>query len=246
MCDDDLKCVCHSDGGLCINSSDFYVEDDATHFPLYVPDASKLISDGKDIFDRTVRMFIQMSAGEVIGFVASSLVAIGACFILGTYFYRCMKQPSCRMPRFWDNSWRVDTLQLANSTEEMERQNNKDKMVASVLYNMRVESATVLSEENSGDITQNHRTFYRSELPPLPDVGRIISIIGSHYVNDSIIPNDVDETLTVDGTANDSRTSGVNDLNSGRGTAPDLGILPRSQPRRRDRLRSRSRLFAEE
>jgi hypothetical protein len=245
VCDDELQqCICpftdFGPGGVCNETSDLSFVLDMAYGPLYVTDSSGLISDHKDIFDRTARMFIQMSPGEVLGFIASSLVAVGVCFIIGTHFVRCIRQPGCRMPRLWDNEWSLDAARgLRFGMEEGERQ-NKDKMVASVLHNMRVESNAPCPVEDPNDTatSPHERIFYRSELPPLPGVGRVISVVGSTYVNDSLVPNDIDETMTLDGTADDSRTSGVNDLNSGRGVAPDI---PRTQYPS-NQLRSRSRL----
>ena len=204
------------------NKFDFPI--DISSASLYVLDSAELVSASKNIFDHTARMFILMTPGEVIGFIATSLVVMGLCFILGSYFYRCIQKPSCNIGRFCDKEWRVDSIwygstRLADTIETVNRR-DKDKMVASVLHNLRVESTLPTShfDAENGSNDEEERTFWRSEIPPLPGVGRIVSVVGATYVNDSIVPTDIDETRTIDGTANDSRTSGENDMNSSHGT----------------------------
>ena len=213
--------------------------------PLYLPNSADLKSDDRNILDFTARMFIQMNAGEVLGFVATSLVAIGAFFILVSYCYRCLRRPNWRLSQFWDKEWRVDTPW--QGAHETTGSSDKDKMVASVLHHMRIEPTMPDSTDFLNDCTgelgedvEERRTFYRSELPPLPGVGRVISVIGSTFVNDSIVLDDLDETMTIDGTAHDSRTSGIHDLNSEYGIVDrngrniqEIEMIPRSQTRRR-------------
>lgn len=260
---DDFVGICDYDTGVCScpTSTFLDVEPDFCGITMnfetissstkYVEYSSSLESDDKGIFDFTKRMFIQMNAGEVIGFVATSLITIGACFIIFTCCYRCIKQRRTNIcPARWnDNEWRVDTIwQVVESSRvgvTGTRRSNKDKMVATVLHSMRVDSTFSAAHSNSTD----DRTFYRSEMPPLPGAGRIVTIVGANFVDDSILPFETDDNLTIDGTAQDSATSHAQELDSHRCTAMDECIdedsvcarsveQPISRPQTRRRLRN--------
>jgi hypothetical protein len=93
VCDFDTgKCFCPSsivDGDSSheintpCNSTNFIGDEDLIQISrVYMSNASLLIDDDKGLLDATLRMFIQMDVGEVFGFVASSLLAIGSVTML--------------------------------------------------------------------------------------------------------------------------------------------------------------------
>ena len=209
----------------------------------YVTDSSKLKDDGKNILDHAARMFTQMSMGEVVSFVACSLLVVVSCTILLIHMVKFSRQQPDFLSVFsrWfprSNAWKVDLSPWAASQYqgEQDEDDDKDKMVASVLHNLRVDNvamginneyheqvdtlegldaarvdghSTHNCDEGSihEEITQ-HRTILRSQLPPLPGVGRVLSIPGFTFVDDSMQINSDDDRLTAaETTALGSRTS---------------------------------------
>lgn len=168
---------------------------------FYVRDSSSLEDDDKNLFDATLRMFIQMDVGEVIGFVASSLLAIGSITLFSFSISRFLRTKHGRftnMFKFWKREWRIDRLSLNNRMRAPSRM-NKDKMIATVIHNSRIEAAQEndlsLDErlEYIEDVDEtNHKNetvyFERSDLPPLPTstLGRVIYVIGATLLNDTI------------------------------------------------------------
>eukprot|EP00551_Chaetoceros_affinis_P007241 CAMPEP_0203670872 /NCGR_PEP_ID=MMETSP0090-20130426/6833_1 /ASSEMBLY_ACC=CAM_ASM_001088 /TAXON_ID=426623 /ORGANISM="Chaetoceros affinis, Strain CCMP159" /LENGTH=1032 /DNA_ID=CAMNT_0050535845 /DNA_START=281 /DNA_END=3379 /DNA_ORIENTATION=+ len=211
----------------------------------YVSHPSMLKDDGKNILDHAARMFITMSVGEVISFVACSLLVVVSFTIISIYLVTVLRQRRDILsfcPRWISraNDWRTDMVEHWSSLQSQRTdQADKDKMVASVLHNMRVQNTAhgiehgfeeeigniddnFLGEsQNQHEATENQnnlnnhvaeetRTIFRSQLPPLPGsgVGRILSIPGYTYVDDTIQFNDQDELLTAaERTAIGSRTS---------------------------------------
>lgn len=232
---DEFSGICNYTSGTCgcpefgpdtcnITMAKFPLHDTSNDL-LYVQNSLFLQSNEKDLMDRTARMFHKMSPGEVLGFVTSSLIAIGACYIIGTYMYKCItrSQTFC-LPRFFKKDWHITKIGLIpNDSNVIANRNNKDKVVASVLHNMRVEPTDPTNSQDSEVSSVSvERTFLRSLMPPLPGLGRIIDVVDSRYVDDSIIPMGADgNSMAVDGTAHESVTSGLLDLNSDHGIAGD-------------------------
>lgn len=188
---------------------------------IYFLTADALKDDKKDIFEQTARMFNTMSLGDVIGFVACSLVTVLLFIIVILFLIRMCRQErnfNLRLQKlhdcfqfFWHRSdWTVNAMQAnADGHSENDRNRNKDKMIASVLVDMRLHndgSREEAQEEKKTDIQGNYpkndmsekhqdtnttsthglkRTFIRSELPPLPNLGRILLIPGCNFVDDS-------------------------------------------------------------
>ncbi len=209
----------------------------------YVTDSSVLQDDEKNILDHAARMFVQMSVGEVISFVACSLLVVVTITILFIYTVKLLRQRTdCLsiLPRWFprSNAWKVDLTQWALPYGQRDSENSdKDKMVASVLHNLRVDNtamgidielhedfdifdgeehedpnaeitATSLPNNSEVDVTRQERTILRSQLPPLPGIGRVLSIPGFRYVDDSMMISNDDDVLTiVEATAAGSRTS---------------------------------------
>jgi hypothetical protein len=194
------------------NSTNFISDEDLIQISrVYMTDASLLIDDDKGLLDATLRMFIQMDVGEVIGFVASSLLAIGSVtmLIFGVVrFVRIKHGRILTLQNIWRRDWRVDTISNVAQLDS-NRQSNKDKMVASVLHNMRVETSRntdishderleyVDSIEGGGD--DGCRVFERSEIPALPhsSAGRVISVIGATFMNNSLDLREEEDSDTV-------------------------------------------------
>ncbi len=219
---------------------------DVSEHPLlreyYVNDTTELMDDGKNILDFAVRMFVQMSIGEVISFVATSLLVVVTCTIVSINTFKIIRQRrsiSSFCIRLFSRSseWRSDMHQCSDAGGHSE----KDKMVASVLYNLRVRNATDgiysdvpnevgsinhseiqerscdTNQQRFGNIENDEQIILRSQLPPLPVVGRIVSIPGFTYIDDSlhIMNTRRDDTLTViEETAVGSRSSRVSQLES--------------------------------
>lgn len=216
----------------------------------YVANSDELEDDERDAFDHITRMFIKMSVGEVFSFVAYSLLILVSFTIVTMYMIRVVSQRRniiTFFPRWlskWvtnSNEWRVDKSQWSlNRQNNGNGQGNKDKMVANVLHNMRIQSNAAgiqpdfleatggigdhietqhrqVFEIDSSAVARNDETIImndeqiilRSQLPPLPGVGRILSIPGFTYIDDSIqIDNEDDILTTAEGTAvAHSRTS---------------------------------------
>jgi len=236
---DDFVGVCDYDTGVCNCPTSIFLEPEAelcdvnmnfetaNSSGIYVNYSSSLESDEKGILDFTKRMFIQMNAGEVLGFVATSLITIGACFIIFTCCYRCVKQRSTNIfsARWHDKEWHVDTIWQAMETSRIgwrgSRRSNKDKMVASILHNMRVDSAFSANQSNSLSTATDDRIFYRSEMPPLPGAVRIVTVVGAKFIDDSLLAYENEDDLTIDGTFRDSVTSNAQELDSHHCTAMD-------------------------
>jgi len=219
--------------GKCYDEKLFGVENEislsyyAEHSSMmehYIPNSSELIDDEKHFLDHAARMFITMSVGEFVSFVAYSLLVVTTCVVLIIYTVKFLRQadsPSAIFSCNWlkrSNAWRTDTQWSSSQNNETGNMGNanKDKMVASVLHNMRVETAfiedgqsLVASINQNDQIYETERTILRSQLPPLPGVGRVVSIPGFAFFDDSIhIGNHDDDNLTIiDGTAAGTRTS---------------------------------------
>ena len=208
----------------------------------YVSNSGELEDDERDAFDHITRMFIKMSVGEVFSFVAYSLLVLVSFAIVTMYIFKVVSQRGNIITFFprWlsklvsnSNEWRVDMIQWSLNRQS-DDQGNKDKMVATVLHNMRVQNNAAggiqpdflqdtgtiddhietqhrqVFEIDSSAVSRNdQQTILRSQLPPLPGVGRILSIPGFTYVDDSIQMSNQDEVLTtLEGTAvAHSRTS---------------------------------------
>lgn len=234
--DDDTTC-----------NTDFSV-DLSEHYILkeyYISDSSKLKDDNKNILDHAARFLITMSVGEVVSFVACSLLVVVSFTIISIYSVKLLRQRQIifsLIPRWLSRSkdWRVDmTLTTFSRNQETENsgRRNKDKVVASILHDMRVQNATdgiergfhqdvesveggfqaetqnnnvsVINSSVANEENQNRQhTILRSDLPPLPGVGRILSIPGFQYIDDSVQISNEDGLLTgTEGTAIGSRTS---------------------------------------
>ena len=199
----------------------------------YVTNTTFLQDDPRDFDDKVSRMFAQLSSGEVVGLVASFMLFIMFSYLIWHQVLKCYRQ------RLLGNSLSrvkssVNSLSglLRNSSlaslnrqgtddDEMDspptnrrppgnsRDTQKDKMVATLLVQNRIESTalaerieqqarlelagmganTISTEQTNGaDEISNQEPptlINRSELPQLPDGGRILAVIGAHIVEDN-------------------------------------------------------------
>eukprot|EP00555_Chaetoceros_dichaeta_P015527 CAMPEP_0198274126 /NCGR_PEP_ID=MMETSP1447-20131203/59181_1 /TAXON_ID=420782 /ORGANISM="Chaetoceros dichaeta, Strain CCMP1751" /LENGTH=518 /DNA_ID=CAMNT_0043968121 /DNA_START=64 /DNA_END=1620 /DNA_ORIENTATION=+ len=237
VCDYKGDCMCS--GILCaiqvvdFNALDVSVKD------YYFRNDDSLVDDTQDILQQTLLMFHHMTVGDVIGFVACSLVAVMMGVVVILFLIRMIRpdkngnlrlQKICGFQLFWHKSeWTVSAMQSSandNSNVNVNRNRNKEKMVASVLVDMRihhndimdvdqeikstgmhatcVEKGTLGTKKKSNVVTshRSERTFIRSELPALPNPGRIVFIPGSKFIDDSPLQLEDNEYLSnLEGTA---------------------------------------------
>jgi hypothetical protein len=195
------------------NSTNFISDEDLTKIStVYMSKTSMLIDDDKGLLDATLRMFIQMDVGEVIGFVASSLLTIGSVTMLVFGIVRFARTKQGRFLTFQNilrREWRADTISHGPQLDS-NRRSNKDKMVASVLHSIRVETSRntdfthderleYVDSIEEGDHDGGQVIFERSELPPLPhtSAGRVISVIGATFLNNSLDLTEDEDSGTV-------------------------------------------------
>lgn len=211
-CDTDSgTCLCHGDD--CMDTHNITSHALSSHTSMLEPSVAEyyfmksddLVDEQKDIFEQTARMFNHMSIGDVIGFVVSSLVAVVLGVVVILFFIRMCRQGkngNLRLRKlsdcfqlFWHNSeWTVSAMQSsADERSDNERNPNKDKMLANIVVNMRMHDNQTQQPGSA--------TFIRSEMPPVPNNGRIVSIPGNSYIDDSPFPlENPDFPLTVEGT----------------------------------------------
>lgn len=279
VCDDNGDCICS--GFPCekhvadINALDKSVKD------YYFLNEQDLMDDTPNVIQKTVLMFHHMTVGDVIGFVACSLVAVMMGVVVILSFVKMIRQEKngnhrlqiCGFQPFWHKSeWTVSAMQpSANVNSNVNRNQNKEKMVATVLLDMRIHDNDVmdvdqekkstgmhvkclekgtLETQKEANIVTSHRTFIRSELPPLPNPGRIVFIPGSKFIDDSPLRLEDNEYLSnFEGTVIDTSFETSTNLNassiatkcdsindsphSGTNFDDDLYTSRRDRPRRR-------------
>jgi hypothetical protein len=227
-------------------------------YEQYFSNSTSLEDEEKNVFDITVRMFNLMNPGEIIGFVACSLFFV-VSFVIGTpYIVRAANGVVgfVSNPGQWTwrrrqrNQWRVDIpwpLRLTDTSsfddENTDNNRNKDKMIATVLTDLRVNDLHTIPAITSNhksplfkteaysskgnaletDVTPPQRTILRSELPPLPGVGRVVSIIGSRFVNDSVILEEQRDSLSTIQNS-DNMTTNLDEVSILNTAASDSGI----------------------
>lgn len=175
---------------------------DSSMGEYYFAHANELTDDEKDIFDKTARMFRALTPGEIVLFTSLSLVLIVVCVIVTSFLVGRIKgegTQDCTFSRFIENSffaryrrsWRSD-LQYDRffGTGFYGGNRNKDKMVASVLVDMRLRDTEASAAQSTNANGYQDRVVYRSDLPPLPGAGRVLSVVGSRFIDDAMVPLD--------------------------------------------------------
>jgi hypothetical protein len=191
----------------------------------YVKNSTLLLDDPRDFDDKVSRMFAQLSSGEVVGLVASFMLFIMFSYLIAHQIMKCYRQRLIRSSLSKVRSSVNSLLGLLHNTslaslnrrgtdDDMDSPSNnsrppghgsnpqKDKMVATLLVQNRIESATlaqrieqqtrlelagITSEDTQAEqlsVPQQLTLINRSELPPLPEGGRVLAVIGAHIVDD--------------------------------------------------------------
>ena len=207
-------------------------------YVYYVDNSTSLKDDEKNILDHAARMFVKMSVVEVISFVACSLLVVGSFFMISMYVVTILRHRgnlSSFLSRLLSrsNNWRTSMSERSRNSLRDDGRDNKDKIVATVLHDLRVRNAgyriqpdrivqnldvDAIKSDDQAFVEENpsidqivefdQQTILRSQLPPLPGVGRVLAIPGFTFVDDSVQISNQDDRLTViEGTASVSRIS---------------------------------------
>jgi len=220
----------------------------------YVENVTVLLDDPRDFDDKVSRMFSQLSSGEVVGLVASFMICAIFSFILWSTFVRCYNKrrplinnslskaklsvsawsgllsSACRATlnndRGDDNDDGMDSPSSQHRRGGESRNPQKDKMVATLLVQMRTEitaaeaerraqfGTTVLnSSETIVDLSSSSFTstglvlVNRSDLPALPEGGRVLAVVGAHIVEDEAAAPTDDASSTTQTSFSSSTTA---------------------------------------
>ena len=183
----------------------------------YVENITVLLDDPRQFEDKVSRMFAQLSTGEVVGLVASFVMCAIFSFIVWSELVKCYKRRYLvakslskvkssvgSLSGMLSSASRASLNDVGNENNDTpppplhgrprggSRNPQKDKMVATLLVQMRTEAANVdsltfaatptivdLSSPSDEEVLVN-----RSDLPPLPDGGRVLAVIGARIVED--------------------------------------------------------------
>jgi len=231
---------CSGDQHLHFNidgSSQVSVERIDIELPVYyVENTTVLLDDPRDFDDKVSRMFSQLNSGEVVGLVASFVMCVIFSFLVWSQllkFYKRyilgnslskVKSSVGSLPRMLrslsrlslENDGRDDAMDLPPSHRRPPREGGhnpqKDKMVATLLVQMRTEGASAVAEReqqqqrlqlgglttsgSSVDCSLGAHTIVdlsssrdddvlvnRSQLPALQE-GRVLAVVGARIVED--------------------------------------------------------------
>lgn len=191
----------------------------------YVTNTTFLLDDPRDFDDKVSRMFAQLSSGEVVGLVASFMLCIMFSYLIWYQVVKCYKRrlignsltkvrsSVSSLSGLLRNSSLVslnrhdtndeDDMDIPPTNRRPPGPGNpqKDKMVATLLVQNRMESAVLAerieqqarlelagmasnSETDQSPASSQPALVNRSELPPLPAGGRVLAVIGHHIVED--------------------------------------------------------------
>jgi len=187
----------------------------------YVDNATILLDEPKVFEDKVSRMFSQLSSGEVMGLVASFVVFVLLSMYVSTQAVKCYKQrllrSSIKRARSRMMSSLPDVMRSASrppnesdSFDDSDSQSSsydrrppvnnpqKDKMVANLLLQNRLELGNITTTETTEDGNNDKKQFSptianlsstsldriivnRSELPPLEE-GRVLAVVENDRV----------------------------------------------------------------
>ncbi|EJK46692.1 hypothetical protein THAOC_34629 [Thalassiosira oceanica] len=217
------------------------IEMDVALPEYYVENTTLLVDDERNFDEKINRMFAQLNSGEVVGLVASFIMVALFSYIIWSQALRIYKRRLVVVQSLAKVRSSVGSLSglLPCSPDSLDdgdgggtgpgrprrprypRNSQKDKMVATLLVQMRTESTeaqherqrrlelggmslSLSEEEDSADRTAglspsqtvvdlsiapegfvgNGNVVNRSELPFLPDGGRVLSIVGHRLIED--------------------------------------------------------------
>ena len=228
----------------------------------YVENTTLLVDDERNFDEKINRMFAQLNSGEVVGLVASFIMVVLFSYIMWSQTLRIYKRRLVVVQSLAKVRSSVGSLSglLPCSPESFDdgdggesgperprrpqdpRNSQKDKMVATLLVQMRTESTEAhherqrrlelggmsfssSDEEDSAnrkagqtvvDLSSapegsvgNGNVVNRSELPPLPDGGRVLAIVGHRLIEDEA-QDDARSSVT----ASTQVTNGTSDFTS--------------------------------
>eukprot|EP01082_Thalassiosira_pseudonana_P007413 g6405.t1 g6405 contig23:373932-377732(-) len=222
----------------------------------YVDNTTLLLDDPRDFDDKVSRMFAQLNSGEVVGLVASFMLFIIFSYLIWYQTMRCYREKlldsslssvrasvnslSGMLSRSSLNEWRGDNndngMDSPTSHRRPPGQNQKEKMVATLLVQNRIESmeqqdrlqlgglashddteknvkSGTIVDLSSTQSNQQQVVVNRSELPPLPS-GRIISVIGAQIVEDEMVEDARSSVTSATHVSSGHSASGVSDYTS--------------------------------
>lgn len=208
----------------------------------YVENVTVLLDDPRNFDDKVSRMFSQLSSGEVVGLVASFMICAIFSFILWSQLVRCYSKrrttinnslskakvsvsslsgllssasrATLNSHRDDDNSDDLDSPPPRHRRGGDSRNPQKDKMVATLLVQMRTEitavedaeqlgqlsaavpnsTGTVVDLSSSSTTSNNLVLVNRSDLPTLPEGGRVLAVVGAHIIEDEAAATDASST----------------------------------------------------
>ncbi|KAL3807709.1 hypothetical protein ACHAXA_005722 [Cyclostephanos tholiformis] len=201
----------------------------------YVENIAVLLDDPRQFEDKVSRMFAQLSTDEVVGLLVSFVMCAILSYILWSELVKCYKRRNlvvkslskakvsvgclsgmlsrasrASLDDFGDNNNDTD-LTLSRGRPRLSSRNpQKDKMVATLLVQMRIQGsntgspkfATTPTIVDLSSPTDEEVLVNRSDLPPLPDGGRVLAVVGARIVEDVIAHNEIDEDRRSSATSN--------------------------------------------
>jgi len=216
---------------------------------FYIANTTLLQDDPKNFDDKVSRMLAELSIGDVVGLVASFMLCIVFTYLFWSQLVRCYKQRVVESSVSKVRSRLKSISKLLRDSDRPPPRNDddggpgmssgsqrrrppgnnpqKDKMVASLLVQMRTEATATAEQEHqgrlrlgglansnfgenddsdannqcktsSGDVqtivdlstpSDEEVTVRRSDLPPLPDGGRVLAVVGARIIEE---PEQVD------------------------------------------------------
>lgn len=187
----------------------------------YVDNATILLDEPKVFEDKVSRMFSQLSSGEVMGLVASFVVFVLLSMYVSTQAIKCYKRRlirssikharsrmmsslpdvmrnSSRPPNENDSSDDSDSQSSSHARRPPGSNPQKDKMVANLLLQNRLELGNMTTTETIEDGNEGKKEFSptianlsstsldrfivnRSDLPPLEE-GRVLAVVENDRV----------------------------------------------------------------
>ncbi|KAL3805475.1 hypothetical protein ACHAW5_007147 [Stephanodiscus triporus] len=194
----------------------------------YVENMTVLRNDPRQFDDKVSRMFAQLSTDEVVGLLASFVMCAIFSFIVWSELVKCYKRRFLvvkslskvkssvgSLSGMLSSASRASLSDAGNDNNDTDsppshgrprggsRNPQKDKMVATLLVQMRTEGVTGGSPPfaatptvvNLSSPSDEEVLVNRSDLPPLPDGGRVLSVVGARIVEDVITHNENDEDM---------------------------------------------------
>ncbi len=195
----------------------------------YVENATILLDEPKVFEDKVSRMFSQLSSGDIMGLIASFVVFVLLTMFVSTQAVKCYKRKVIRtsikqarsrmrtLPDIMRNVSRPPSFDDSDSQSSVDDRMppggnpQKDKMVANLLLQNRLELGNITTSETTEDGNNEGKKEFaptianisstsldqivvnRSELPPLEEgrvlavvenEGRVLAVVDDEYQNE--------------------------------------------------------------